>query len=94
MLREGRTPSIEAIAEQLFCSRSVLCAAFKQETGTSIGAFARQVRGQMAEELLANRTLSVAQVAAQLGFSRQSAFSQSFKQTHGVSPSVWREQNS
>lgn len=93
MLHEDRTPSIEAVAEQLFCSRSVLCAAFKQETGTSIGAFARHVRGQMAEELLANRTLSVAQVAAQLGFSRQSTFSQSFKQSHGVSPSEWREQN-
>lgn len=94
MLACGRTPSIEALSEQLFCSRSVLCAAFKQETGTSIGTFAHKIRNEMAEELLANRTLSVAQIASQLGFSRQSAFSQSFKQAHGVSPSVWREQNS
>ena len=93
MLQEGRAPSIEAIAEQLFCSRSVLCAAFKQETGTSIGSFARQMRNEMAEGLLANHRLSVAQIAAELGFSRQSAFSQSFKQSHGMSPTEWREQN-
>lgn len=93
MLQAGKAPSIEAIAQQLFCSRSVLCAAFKRETGTSIGMFARQKRIEMAEELLANRSLSVAQIAAQLGFSRQSAFSQSFKQAYGASPSQWRQRN-
>ena len=91
LLAEGKAPSIEALAEQLFCSRSALCAAFKQETGISIGAFTRQKRIERAAKLLENQELGIAQVAAKLGFARQSAFSHAFKQAHGVSPTEWRE---
>ncbi len=91
LLAEGKVPSIEALAEQLFCSRSALCAAFKQETGISIGAFTRQKRIERAEKLLENQTLSITQIAIKLGFTRQSAFSHAFKQAHGISPTEWRE---
>lgn len=93
MLRDGACPSLEELAKQLYVSRSALCAMFKQETGTSIGAFTRARRSLIAEELLANGNLSVSQIAAQLGFSRQASFSQAFKKSHGVSPTEWREQH-
>lgn len=91
-LAQGRCPSIQEVAERTYSSRSVLCAAFKQEVGESIGAFTQRRRSQMAEELLAEGNLSVAQVASRLGYSRQSAFTQAFKQAHGLSPTQWQRQ--
>lgn len=89
----GAALTLNSLAEELFVSRSALCAAFKAETGSSIGAYVRCRRTLAAEELLLEGSLSVAQIAAKLGFARQSSFSQAFKQEHGMSPSQWRAAN-
>ncbi len=82
---------MDEAAARLYVSRSKLCAVFKAETGEGLAAYARRRRIERARELLADETLSVAQVAARLGYQRQSAFSQAFKQASGVSPTQWRE---
>lgn len=89
-LAHGHCPSIAEVAEHTYSSRSALCAAFKQETGESIGSFTGRRRSQMAEELLAQGGLSVAQVASRLGYSRQSSFTEAFKKSHGLSPTQWQ----
>lgn len=89
----GAALTLDGLAEELFVSRSALCAAFKAETGSSIGTYVRRKRSLAAEELLLEGSLSVAQIATKLGFSRQSSFSQAFKQEHGMSPSQWRTAN-
>ena len=86
----GRRMGIDELADRLYASRSKLCATFKAEKGESLGAYMRRKRTERAEELLSDGLLSVAQVAALLGFSQQSAFAHAFKQATGVSPSVWR----
>lgn len=87
---DGERLTIEALAERLYTSRTRLCAVFKQETGESIGAFARRRRIERAMDLLADGHRSVAQVARALGYPQQAAFAQAFKQVTGLSPTAWR----
>ena len=89
---DGQRMGIDEAAHRLYVSRSKLCAVFKRQTGESIGAFARRRRIERAEGLLAGGTLSVSEIAVQLGYPRQSAFAQAFKHETGLSPSAWREQ--
>lgn len=90
-ISQGENPNITSIASKLYVSRSVLCAAFKQEEGESIGAFTRHLRNERAEHLLLHSNLSIAQIAFELGYSQQSSFTQSFTKTYGASPVAWRE---
>lgn len=89
-LDAGQRIGIDELAASLYTSRSKLCAVFKAETGESLGAYIRRRRTERAKDLLADGSLSVAQVAALLGFMRQAAFTHAFKQATGFSPSVWR----
>jgi AraC-like DNA-binding protein len=61
-----------------------------REEGTSFRILLAEARKTMAEELLADGRLSVADVAARLGFSDASSFSQAFKRWHGVAPHIYR----
>ena len=92
-LDAGKQLGIDEAAARLYVSRSKLCAVFKAETGEGFAAYARRRRLERAHELLADRSLSVAEIAMRLGYRRQSAFSQAFKQACGISPTSWREKH-
>ncbi len=92
-LDAGEQIGIDEAAARLFVSRSKLCAVFKRETGEGLAAYARRRRIERARELLADRSLSVAEIAVRLGYRRQSTFSQAFKQACGISPTAWRERH-
>ncbi|VWC33011.1 AraC family transcriptional regulator [Burkholderia lata] len=61
-----------------------------QEEGTTFRALLAQARGAMAETLLGDARLSLAEVAERLGFSDLSSFSQAFKRWYGVPPGAYR----
>ncbi|WP_175997817.1 AraC family transcriptional regulator [Burkholderia stabilis] len=61
-----------------------------QEEGTTFRALLAQARGAMAETLLGDAHLSLAEVAERLGFSDLSSFSQAFKRWYGVPPGAYR----
>lgn len=82
--------SLDGLAHELFVSRTRLCAAFKQETGTSLGAYIHLRKMERARDLLCIRTLSVADVAQAVGYARPSSFTVAFEHIHGVSPQAWR----
>ena len=90
-LDQGIRLGVDEAAASLFVSRSKLCAVFKSETGEGFAAYARRRRIERACELLADERLSITQIAAQLGYPRQSAFSQAFRELRGESPKAWRE---
>lgn len=90
-LDQGHQLTIEELAAELYVSRSRLCAIFKAETGEALGAYLRRRRTERACELLSDRALSVAAVAARLGYPQQGAFAQAFRQATGFSPTAWRE---
>lgn len=89
-LDEGRRMSVDELANRLYTSRSKLCATFKIETGESVGAYVRRRRTERACDLLADSSLSMAQIAERLGYPQQAAFAQAFRQTTGLSPTAWR----
>lgn len=84
--------SLDALADNLFVSRSTLCAAFKQETGQSLGAFAQKERFRQAQDLLANSRLEISDVAAAVGYQRQGSFTEAFKARTNLTPTEWRRQ--
>lgn len=86
----GQRVGIDELAASLYTSRSRLCAVFKAETGESLGAYMRRRRMERAQDLLADSSLSIAQIAELLGFPQQAAFAQAFKAANGCSATAWR----
>lgn len=92
-LDKGRRVGINEVAERLYTSRSKLCATFKAQTGESLGAYIRRRRMERAQDLLADSSLTIAQVAERLGYPQQAAFAQAFKQHTGMTPTAWRSKH-
>ena len=61
-----------------------------QAEGTSFRALSAEGRRAQAETLLADDTLTISEIADQLGFSDLSSFSQAFKRWTGFAPSSFR----
>jgi AraC-like DNA-binding protein len=59
-------------------------------SGTTFKEVSDRVRGQLAEEYLADPKVSIAEVAFLLGFSEQSSFNRAFRRWTGESPGRWR----
>ena len=75
-------------ARQVGASERTLARLFEKDVEMSFGHWRQQVRLAHAAPLIA-RGLPLAQVAAQLGYASQSAFSAMFKKTFGVPPSAF-----
>lgn len=80
-------PDLAQMARHLCMSERTLKRRL-QEEGTSFRQIVMDVRGKMAQDLLAKGTLSMSEIASRLGFSDQSSFSQAFKRWHGTAPSM------
>ncbi len=82
--------SLDTLARDLLTSRTQLCAAFRQETGESLGSYIKRVRMERARLLLEASTHPVADVARLVGYSRVSSFTVAFERATGCSPTAWR----
>lgn len=82
-------PSREAVADRLSLSVSTLKRQLQQE-GSSFSALLNEARLRDAQRLLARADLSVADVAAALGYQNTANFTRAFQQWTGVVPSAWR----
>ena len=71
-------------------SRSVLYRKIKAITGHSIQDFIRTIRLKKASQLLAEKDVSINEVAYLVGFTNPKHFSTSFRKTFGRSPSDFR----
>ena len=67
-------------------SASKLTRLFKQAEGMTPQEYARTLRMERACELLGDTDLSMAEIAARLGFARQGSFSEAFKERFGATP--------
>ena len=84
--------SIESLAKQYLINATTLKEMFKSIYGASIAAHIREHRMEGAAELLLSTDLSIAQIAAKVGYDSQSRFSSSFKQYFGMLPKEYRRQ--
>ena len=65
---------------------------FKRETGLSLAQYVKDLRMTKAKSLLENSFLSVKEIAAELGWTKQSNFGREFKACFGISPVKYRSQ--
>ncbi|QFU76890.1 AraC family transcriptional regulator [Halioglobus maricola] len=83
-------PARKAIASQLGMSERTLQRRLQQE-GTTYQQLLDQTRHHLALEMLRNRDVPLADVAAQLGFAEPSAFYRAFRKWQGVTPGDYRQ---
>jgi len=83
---------IEGVARRLAMSPRTLQRRLSEE-GTSFDILREQMRKQTAETLLADRMLSIGEVAFLLGFSEPGAFHRAFKRWHQTTPDAYRKQH-
>ena len=89
-LKYAEPVKIDTIAYSLGLNRSYLTRLFKDATGYSLQEYLLTYRMKMAVKLLADNSLSVAQVAANVGYTDTFTFSKAFKRHFGKSPSDYR----
>lgn len=85
--RYASPPSLLELAKEIGLNDYKLKLGFKQCYGTTVFGFIRKVRMERAMELLHNGEANVTEAALTVGYRNVSAFSQTFRQTYGVSPS-------
>lgn len=89
----GRAWSIDVLARTARMSRSTFIRRFSRDTGMSVASFVTRSRLMSATEQLVIGGPPVAQVAAAVGYSSESAFSRAFRGALGVTPAQFRRQS-
>ncbi len=85
--------TVESLAEQCHMSRSKFAQLFAQVVGEPPLAYLQQHRLRLAARYLRESILSVQQTAHRVGYSSETAFSQSFKKQFELTPSQYRQQH-
>ena len=82
--------SLDMLANKFFISKYYLCRTFKEITGYGINEYIHIHRIRKAKKLLEETDLSIAQIAASLGYESLTYFEKVFKNYMTVSPSRYR----
>jgi AraC-like DNA-binding protein len=87
----SRPWTVADLAGEAGVSRALLAKRFSEIMGEPPLTYLTQWRMELAEELLADPDLTVAQVARRVGYADQFGFSNAFKRRKGKSPTAFRE---
>jgi AraC-like DNA-binding protein len=90
MLCRKEFPTGDAIADELLISRRTMRRQLS-EAGTTYQSILDEVRLHLAKKHLKKRTMPLADIAAELGFSEPGNFTHAFKRWTGVTPSAYRK---
>ena len=86
--------SVDQLASDVAMSRSKLYDKMRNMLGISPADFIRNVRLKRAAQMLADTSLSVAEISGRVGFATARNFSQQFKKMFGLLPSEYRSSSS
>lgn len=81
---------VEALAKNMFMSRTYLATKFKKETGMTLTDFILKEKIKEAKRLLKYTDKPIASIALYLGFSSQSHFANTFKKIANTTPNEYR----
>jgi len=84
--------TIETLSKKYLMNPTTLKEVFKSVYGTSIAAHIKEHRMEAAAQFLRDGTLSLAEVAAKVGYINQSKFTAAFKEQFGMLPKEYRKQ--
>ncbi|MBQ8026473.1 MAG: helix-turn-helix domain-containing protein [Oscillospiraceae bacterium] len=82
--------SLDALAREVYLSKSYLSSMFMEETGISLTEYITKVRIEKSKRLLTENSISISAIAMQCGFKDQSYFTKVFKKETGTSPKKYR----
>ena len=83
--------TIEDLSKQFLMNPTSIKKAFKDVYGMSIAAHMKQHRMEHAARLLLETNDNIAQIAFAVGYESQSRFTNTFKETYGMLPSMYRK---
>lgn len=84
--------TIKALAQLLNVNEEQLSMQFKKEVGISINKYVRDLKLNLAKDLLINTDMPIAEISSSLIFSTQSYFTVIFKKKFGSTPDSLRKQ--
>ncbi len=85
--------TIEALSREYLMNPTTLKEVFKSVYGGSIAAHIKEHRMETAAQLLREESLSLAEVAKQVGYTNQSKFTAAFQAQFGLLPREYRKQS-
>lgn len=85
--------TVASLARAVSVSRTVLAERFVGHVGIPPMQYLTQWRVALAAHLLRGGRLSLTQIAEQIGYESEAAFSRAFKRAYGRSPGTWRRLN-
>ena len=89
----AETWSVDRLARELAVSRSVLAERFTESIGEPPMRYLTHWRMQLAADFLRTTTLSLAEIATQVGYESEAALSRAFKRRFAAAPATWRHQD-
>jgi len=84
--------SLELLASDIGLSRAAFAKRFKELVGQPMFEYLTQLRMQRACQLLSDTTLSLYEIAEQVGYESDLAFARTFKKRKGQTPTMYRKQ--
>ena len=93
-LNLNKNLTLKAIASNISVSSQYLSTLFKQEVGQSLTEFIAKNRLEQAKYFLKESSLSISEIASEVGYADLNYFSKVFKKHYGVTPSTYREEGS
>jgi AraC-like DNA-binding protein len=81
---------IQSILDRFGCSFSNLSHQFKAATGENISSYISALKMSYAKELLSTDSLTINEIAAQLGYFQASSFIRKFRTIEGLTPGEYR----
>ena len=83
--------TIEQLAQDVGLSATALKTCFKGVYGSSVYAYQKEYRLQLAQKLLTETDSTVAEIAHQIGYENPNKFSSAFCQSFGMTPTQYRK---
>lgn len=87
----ARAWTIEALAQEIHTSRSVLAERFAEMVGVPPIQYLTRWRMVLAAGFLRNQWGTLARIAKDVGYESEAAFNRAFKREYGISPGLWRQ---
>lgn len=84
--------NLNDVAQEAGYSPAYLTNLVQEKTGRTVKRWIIERRMAQARQLLANTTQSIRYIAESSGYSDAGYFTRQFRQLHGASPQIWRQQ--
>lgn len=91
--RPAEAWTLDTLAREAAQSRTAFSMRFTQVMGMPPIQYLSKWRLQLAAGMLDRQGMSIAQIAAEVGFGSEAAFNRAFKRDMGVPPGAWRQRN-